>query len=69
MAKENYSRRTSFQIHECTKNRLDEFDQPVLTPNALLRAMAVQFLEEDLDQLDDIAIMTKRAKYLKTCME
>ena len=31
--------------------------------------MPAQFLEEDLDQLDDIAIITKRAKYLKTCRE
>ena len=47
----------------------DEYDQPVLTPNILLRGMPAQFLEEDLNQLDDTAIITKRVRYLKTCRE
>ena len=47
----------------------DQFVQPALTANILLRWMPEQFLEEDLDQLDDIAINTKRGKYLKACKE
>ena len=32
---------------------IDEYDQPVLTRNILLHGMPAQFLEEDLNQLDD----------------
>ena len=47
----------------------DEYDQPVSTPNILLRGIPAQFLEEDLKYLDDTAIITKRVRYLKTCRE
>jgi transposase InsO family protein len=50
----------------------DECEQPVLTPNLLIRDSQGQFLEEDLDKInytDEEVLVTKRMKYLKRTRE
>ena len=47
-----------------------EFEQPVITPNLLLRGQPARFLEEDTDDMDDEREkMTRRLRYLKACRE
>ena len=48
----------------------EEFEQPVITPNLLLRGQPAQFLEENLDDIGDGREgMTRRLQYLKSCRE
>ena len=48
----------------------EEFDQPVITPNLLLRGQPAQFLEENTDDIGDGREgMTRRLRYLKSCRQ
>ena len=46
----------------------DECDEPILTPNILLRGTPARFLEEDLENLnytDETTVVTRRIRYFK----
>ena len=45
----------------------EEFEQQTVTPNILIRGKPANFLEEDIDTLDDTSDVTRRLRYLKTC--
>jgi len=49
----------------------EEFEQPVITPNLLLRGQPAHFLEENSDNTDDDEAeeMTRRLRYLKKCRD
>ena len=49
----------------------EEFEQPVITPNLLLRGQSAHFLEENSDNTDGegLDVMTRRFRYLKKCRE
>ena len=45
------------------------FEQPVITPNLLLRGQPAYFLENGDDACDDLEGMTRRMRYLKRCRD
>ena len=45
----------------------EDFEEPVLTPNILLRGQPAEFLEEDIEKLADDSLVTKRINYLQNC--
>ena len=50
----------------------DECDEPILTPNILLRGIPTRFLEEDLENLnytDETTVVTRRIRYFKKTRE
>ena len=47
----------------------EEFEQPVLTPNILMRGNPTQFLEEDLQEADEDTALTRRMKFARTSRE
>ena len=47
----------------------EEFEQPVLTPNILVRGCPAQFLEEDLQEVDEETALMRRMKFVKTSRE
>ena len=48
----------------------EEFEQPVITPNLLLRGQPAYFLDENGDDAcDDLEGMTRRMRYLKRCRD
>ena len=50
----------------------DECDEPILTPNILLRGTPARFLEEDLENLnytDETTVVTRRIRYFKKTRE
>ena len=49
----------------------EEFGQPVITPNLLLREQLAHFLEENSDNTDgdEVEEMTRRLRYLKKCRD
>ena len=47
----------------------EEFEKPVITPNLLLRGQPANYLEEDVEAMNDKTAATKRMKYLTVCRE
>ena len=47
----------------------EEFEKPVITPNLLFKGQPANFLDEDVEELDEKTAVTKRMRYLKTCRE
>ena len=47
----------------------EEFENPVITPNLLLRGQPANFLEESEEAMNDNTAATKRMKYLMVCRE
>lgn len=45
----------------------EEMEHPVLTPNILIRGTPATFLEEDLEQLEEDSITTRRIAHLQNC--
>ncbi|XP_048576166.1 uncharacterized protein LOC125557540 [Nematostella vectensis] len=47
----------------------EEFDEPVITPNLLLRGRPVPILEEDLEKLSDARNVTRRMRFIQRSKE
>ena len=47
----------------------EEIEYPILTPNLLIHGTSAYFLEEDLDEMDEKGLVTKRMKFLKICRQ
>jgi len=47
----------------------EDMEHPVLTPNILIRGAPASFLEEDLEQLEEDTITTRRVAYLQKCKQ
>ena len=47
----------------------EEFENPVITPNPLLRGQPANFLEESEEAMNDNTAATKQIKYLMVCRE
>ena len=47
----------------------EEFEKPVITPNLLLRGQPANYLDEDVEAMNDKTAATKRMKYLTVCRE
>ena len=47
----------------------EEFDQPTITPNILIRGKPSTLLEENFETLDDTSEVTRRLRYLKKCRQ
>ena len=47
----------------------EEFEKPVIKQNLLVKGQPANFLDEDVEELDEKTAVTKRMRYLKTCRE
>ena len=47
----------------------EEIEHPIFTPNLLIHGTSAYFLEEDLDEMDEKGLVTKRMKFLKICRQ
>ena len=47
----------------------EEFEKPVIAANLLVKGQPANFLDEDVEELDEKTAVAKRIRYLKTCRE
>jgi hypothetical protein len=58
-----------FMNHRPLCYQEEEIEHPILTPNLLIHGSSAYFPEEDLDEMDEKGLVTKRIKFLKSCRQ